>query len=151
MVAGIGLVMPVSTVMAEDPPEVNCDQNAGLNAVKDGNCAKGTGQQKDLFTSTGVVPTIINIMLFIVGILSVIMLIYGGIRYTASGGKDEHIKTAKNTIMYAIIGLIVAILGYAIVNWVLGSVGDKPGNYTDETSCKKAGYGWDGKKCVQKT
>ncbi|MNY81379.1 hypothetical protein D3C86_2229240 [compost metagenome] len=58
-------------------------------------------------------------MLFIIGALSVIMLIIGGIRYTVSGGNASAITAAKNTIMYAIVGIIVAVLAYAIVNFVL--------------------------------
>ena len=47
------------------------------------------------------------------------MLIWGGIRYTTSGGNANSVTAAKNTILYAVIGLIVAILAYAIVNWVI--------------------------------
>jgi hypothetical protein len=50
------------------------------------------------------------------------MLIYGGIRYTTSGGNANSVTAAKNTILYAIIGLVVAIFAYAIVNWVLDAV-----------------------------
>jgi len=53
----------------------------------------------------------------------VIMLIWGGIRYTTSAGNSANVTAAKNTIMYAIIGLIIAFLAFAIVNWVLVSVG----------------------------
>ena len=51
------------------------------------------------------------------------MMIYGGIRYVLSGGDNNKVKDAKNTILYAIVGLIVAILGYAIVSWVVSVVG----------------------------
>ena len=50
------------------------------------------------------------------------MLIYGGIRYTVSGGESAAVTSAKNTILYAIIGIIVALLAYAIVNFVLGNL-----------------------------
>lgn len=61
-------------------------------------------------------------MLFIVGFLSVIMLIFGGLRYIISGGNSAAVTSAKNTILYAIVGLIIAIFAYAIVNFVIGSV-----------------------------
>ena len=51
------------------------------------------------------------------------MLIIGGIRYVISGGDSKKVTDAKNTIMYAIIGLIIAILAYAIVNFVITAVG----------------------------
>ena len=85
---------------------------------------RGDGQPAELFDGgAAIVPRVINLMLFIVGILAVIMLIWGGIRYVISGGDATKVKDAKNTILYAIVGLIVAILGYAVVNWVIGVVG----------------------------
>ena len=78
---------------------------------------------QNLFTGPdSVFKTIVNVLLFLIGAISVIMLIYGGIRYTISGGNSANVTAAKNTILYAIIGLIVAFLAYAIVNWVLGAV-----------------------------
>lgn len=65
------------------------------------------------------VKKIINIMLFIVGILAVIMIIYSGILYVIAHGSQDKIKTAKTSLIYSIVGLIVAILAYAIVNFVM--------------------------------
>lgn len=90
---------------------------------------KGEGQPSSLFGgANAIIPKVINIMLFIVGILAIIMMIYGGIRYVLSGGDNNKVKDAKNTILYAVVGLVVAILGYAIVSWIVsilsgGSVG----------------------------
>ena len=75
-----------------------------------------TGTPTDL---NDVFKTIINVLLFIIGAVSVIMLIYGGIRYTTSGGNANSVTAAKNTIMYAVIGLIIAIFAFAIVNFVV--------------------------------
>ena len=66
------------------------------------------------------IKDIVNVLLFILGAIAVIMIIIGGIRYTTSNGDASNIKAAKDTILYAVIGLIVAILAYAIVNFVLG-------------------------------
>lgn len=65
--------------------------------------------------------TIVNILLFVLGAIAVIMIIIGGIRYTTSNGDAGSIKGAKDTILYSVIGLVVAILAYAIVNFVLGA------------------------------
>ena len=81
------------------------------------------GSDSTLFGgSDSIFTTIINTLLFIIGVLSVVMLIYGGIRYTISSGDAARVTAAKNTIMYAIVGLIVAFLAFAIVNWVLGAL-----------------------------
>jgi hypothetical protein len=61
-------------------------------------------------------------MLIIGGIIAVIMIILGGIRYTTSNGDQAGVKAAKDTILYAIVGLVVTISGYAIVTWVVGKL-----------------------------
>ena len=68
---------------------------------------------------TQVFRTVANILLFLVGAVAVIMLIIGGFRYVASNGDAAATKGAKDTIMYAIIGIIVAFLAYAAVNFVV--------------------------------
>ncbi|MBH1980718.1 hypothetical protein I8H83_05585 [Candidatus Saccharibacteria bacterium] len=65
------------------------------------------------------IQTVINLLLFLIGVISVIAIIIGGIRYTTSNGDAGQTKAAKDTIMYAVIGLIVAIMAYAIVRWVV--------------------------------
>lgn len=85
--------------------------------------ADPTGNQPSLFNGDdSIFVNIINALLFLIGAISVVMLIYGGIRYTSSGGNATSVTAAKNTIMYAIIGIIVAFLAFAVVNWVLGSL-----------------------------
>lgn len=69
------------------------------------------------------VKDIVNIILYVLGIVAVIMIVIGGFRYVISGGDSGAVTGAKNTILYAVIGLIVAILAYAIVNFVIKSVG----------------------------
>lgn len=93
-------------------------------AIQEGiNSAQGDGQPTQLFGGdTSIFTRVVNIMLFIVGVLSVIMLIIGGIRYVVSGGNSTAVTAAKNTILYAIVGLIVAFLAFAIVRFVLGAV-----------------------------
>ncbi|AHB42190.1 hypothetical protein RAAC3_TM7C00001G0332 [Candidatus Saccharibacteria bacterium RAAC3_TM7_1] len=66
-----------------------------------------------------VVQNIINLLLWAIGLISVIMIIIGGIRYTMSNGDANMVRAAKDTVMYAVIGLVVAILAYAIVNFVV--------------------------------
>jgi hypothetical protein len=83
--------------------------------------ARGTDQTSELFGNSGIFRTITNVLLFILGAVSVIMIIIGGLRYVISGGNATAVTAAKNTILYAIVGVIVALLAYAIVNFVLGS------------------------------
>ena len=85
------------------------------------NSARGADQPLDLFGNGGTFATITNVLLFVIGAIAVIMIVIGGLRYVISGGNTEQITAAKNTILYAIIGIIVAILAYAVINFVVGS------------------------------
>ncbi|MCQ2570875.1 MAG: pilin [Candidatus Saccharibacteria bacterium] len=98
--------------------------SSSYNPAQEGaNTAKGAGMPSELVGADGVFTKITNTVLYAVGIISVIMLIYGGLRYVISGGDSKKVTDAKNTIMYAIIGLIISILAYAIVNFVINAVG----------------------------
>lgn len=70
-------------------------------------------------TVGGIVKNITNVLFFLIGSLSVVMIIYSGIRYVTSAGNPAGIKSAKDTLMFSVIGLIVAILSYAIVNFIV--------------------------------
>ena len=84
--------------------------------------ARSDEQPTSLDGNDGVFKTIVNILLFIIGAIAVIMLVIGGIRYTISNGDSNQVTSAKNTILYAVIGLIVAILAYAVVNFVVSGI-----------------------------
>lgn len=89
----------------------------GLGAAEG---AQGLARDTD---GNSIVTTIINILLWLVVILSVIMLIFGGIKYATSAGSSEKITSAKNTIMYAIIGLIIAVFSWALISWITTTIG----------------------------
>lgn len=69
-----------------------------------------------------VVNRVVSILFIIIGIISVLMIIVGGIRYATSNGDQSAIKSAKNTILYAVVGLVVALLAFAIVNFVVARI-----------------------------
>ncbi len=92
-----------------------------LSIVDGASSARGTDQAADLFGVSGVFATLSNTMLFVVGALSVIMIIIGGLRYVISGGDSANITTAKNTILYSVVGLVVSMLAYAVINFVISS------------------------------
>lgn len=88
---------------------------AGMDA------SRGADMVASLFGQAGVFQNVTNMMLFVVGALSVIMIIIGGMRYVISGGEASKVQAAKNTILYACVGIVVALLAYAIVAFVIGS------------------------------
>lgn len=86
-------------------------------------CSQATNSQPStLFGNGGIFQTISNVLIFLVGAVSVIMLIWGGFQYVISSGDSKRVESAKNTILYAIVGIVIAILAYAIVGFVTGSL-----------------------------
>ena len=85
--------------------------------------AKGDGTADTLFGDGGVFKTVTNILLYLIGAISVIMLIIGGIRYVVSGG-DQSAVTVPKTPSHAIVGIVVAFLAFAAVNFVTTNLGN---------------------------
>lgn len=109
LVLGVGVSAPV---YAADCGVVSAGISQGAE------CAKPTNAPANLFGQNSIFVTVTNILLFIIGAIAVIMLIVGGIRYVVSAGDQTAVTSAKNTILYAIIGIIVAFLAYAAVNFI---------------------------------
>ena len=106
VICGIMFALPAST--------------AGATTLQEGaEAARCDGCPSDLFGETGVFRQVTNTVLYIVGIIAVIMLIIGGIKYVVSGGDSKKVTDAKNTVLYAIIGLVICFLAFAIVNFVI--------------------------------
>lgn len=113
-----GLAAPVSVGAFDQGLGDGAEAAQGKDQEGNAACLFG-GQGCD--GEQGLFRTITNILLFIIGAIAVIMLVIGGIRYTTSNGDSNQVTAAKNTILYAIIGIIVAILAYAVVNFVITS------------------------------
>lgn len=77
----------------------------------------------NILAAGGFVTSAINVVLVISGIIAVLMVIIGGLRYTLSGGDSAGLKSAKDTIMYALIGLAIVLLAFAIVSYVVKGIG----------------------------
>ncbi len=112
----LSLVLLPATALADSPLKQGAD-TAQPTTVQDGKTV-GTGPTH-LFGTDGVFSTIANVLIFLTGALSVIAIIFGGFRYVTSTGDAGRVKQAKDTILYGVIGLVVALLAYAIVNFVL--------------------------------
>lgn len=78
-----------------------------------------TGQTSNLM---GTLNTVINVVLGVIGFIAVVMIILGGISFTTSQGDTAKTTKARNTILYGVVGLVIALLAFAVVNFVLNSV-----------------------------
>jgi uncharacterized membrane protein YeaQ/YmgE (transglycosylase-associated protein family) len=97
-----------------------CDPSLGITGGAE--CAKGGGAASSLPTLIGVIS---NVIFGLVGSIAVLYLILGGISYITSQGDQKKIEGAKNTILYAIIGIVVVIASYALASFVIGQFANK--------------------------
>lgn len=102
-----------ATVVAQNATDV-----CGGVALTGGSCSGSTsGPSVD-----STIKLVVNILSTLVGVVSVIMVIIGGLKYITSSGDSNNISSAKNTILYAVIGLIIVALAQVMVRFVLNKV-----------------------------
>lgn len=115
-----GLLLPAAqvgaTVSIGDVKAETCSQTGGTFNTTSKQCE---GQKRGVVQT---VQKIINVLLFILGIIAVIVIVIGGVMYATSGGNAEQTKKAKDAILYAIIGIVVAVMAYAIVGFVTQNI-----------------------------
>ncbi|MDB5164948.1 MAG: rane protein [Candidatus Saccharibacteria bacterium] len=93
--------------------------NSTTSGSLSGGCQGDTSLNENSIASIG--KKVVTIFSYIVGVISILMIIYGGFRYITSGGDSGNVGNAKNTIIYALIGLIIVALAQAIVHFVLNT------------------------------
>lgn len=120
IIAAFWLILAPAGIVVSSVYQV---QAAPQDAICEGiGSAAGTSGCAERAEDTSIneaLATVVNILSIILGIASVIMIIYGGFRYITSGGDASRVSSAKNTILYALIGLLVAFLAQAIVFFVI--------------------------------
>lgn len=122
------LAAPVAVAPAVSAADNNIQGCLGGGAtlqLGDGNECAAPENEQGTERVQEVITTIVNIFSAIVGIVSVIMIIYGGFKYISSGGDSNKVGEAKNTIIYAVIGLVIVAFAQFIVQFVLGKVTDQ--------------------------
>ena len=112
-IAGVVALFGTGSVLALDPLKAGCD-----NAPSSEFCQQTKNAKQTVPT---LVQNIVTTLLYVLGVISVIMIIVGGIQYALGGGDSNQLTRAKNTILYAIIGLVVALLSYGIIYFILNA------------------------------
>lgn len=84
----------------------------------------GTARNVDIpsVSADSIVQNIVSTVFFIIGFISIIMILVGSFRFLTSNGDSSKNKQARMTLTYAIVGLIVSISAYSIITWVLGNI-----------------------------
>ncbi|MCA1807366.1 MAG: hypothetical protein LC687_05920 [Actinobacteria bacterium] len=108
--------------------------SAQLESVRDG--INKTGDDLNKGDAEGqvdsLVATIIDILSLIIGIIAVIMIIVGGLKYILSSGDASNVTSAKNTILYAIVGLVIVAFAQAIVAFAIDTADPEPQNQQNQ-------------------
>jgi len=120
------LLFPVlSPALAGALPPPNIGQNLCTGTTL--NVAANTATCNDNSSNNtiqNVTTTVVNVLSLVVGLISVIFLIFGGFKYVTSGGDSGKVTSAKSTILYALIGLVIVAIAQAVVRVVLGKAND---------------------------
>ena len=114
----------------------NVSAQAANSVVKKGITTATTAdmENKSIAGEGGLISILINFLLWTVGILSVVMIIFSGFRYITSAGDAAKTKSAQTALTYSIVGLIVAVFAWAIVNIVLDRIGVKTSSNSTNSS-----------------
>ncbi|HSX06238.1 MAG TPA: pilin [Candidatus Saccharimonadia bacterium] len=120
---GLGSMMP-ALVSADPPVTIPQPQTAQQAVCQTLDPADTTNTCKDKnpkgsLSIDSIIKTIVNIFSFVIGVVAVIMIMVSGYRYISSGGDSSKVASARSTITYAIIGLVVTALAQGIVRFVL--------------------------------
>lgn len=134
IIASLSLILSLSValpVYAADSAQTAACEGIGLTSDNK-TCSDDAGNP----TVTGAVHTAVNILSYIVGIAAIIMIIIGSFKYVTSSGDSNRISSAKSTIMYALIGLVVAALAQVLVVFVFKQATTLPPAAPAEQPCK---------------
>lgn len=117
-------IVPLALPVAVGAQDIQGNICAGANLeVGNTDCEQGAPED----TVNNIIKTVIDIFSLVVGVVSVIMIIIGGLKYITSGGDSGNVSGAKNTILYAIVGLVIVALAQIIVRFVLNRVSNPSG------------------------
>lgn len=95
------------------------DNVQAVNVIKDNQSGVFKEATDQDIRKTDTIKNITNILLYMLGIIAVVAIIIGGMKYVLANGDASKIKSSKDIIMYAVIGLIVAIMAWGIVSFVV--------------------------------
>jgi len=123
LASALAIMAPAAGALADTSVQnsinnsLKCGSNLQLTP-NGGNC--DIGQSTTDFNKK--IQHFINLISAVVGLVAVVMIIFGGFRYVTSGGSDTSVTSAKNTILYAIIGLIIVAMSQLLVHFVIGNL-----------------------------
>lgn len=123
----LALVLLGSLVFALPPQSLqaqtlfpSCDGDAANSAVCQGKDKPEKPECNSFYGKCGVLTKAVSLVAIVTGVVAVVMIIIGGFKFVTASGDPANVKSAKNTILFAIVGLVVAAIGGAIIRFVIG-------------------------------
>lgn len=111
--------VPDSNSAIDDPFKANCSGAAASSSSFCKNAKEEKANRTLVYGENSLIVQVAQLIVFLTGLISVIMIIIGGFKYIVSNGDANGVTSAKNTIMYAVVGLVVAVSCQFIVSFVL--------------------------------
>ena len=111
------LLTPIYALASVAPSNATTSACSGIQQLDSSQSCGSSGG-----SSVGsIISDVVNILSLVLGAIAIIMIIVSGIRFATSGGGSNGVSSAKNTLIYAIVGLVIAALAQVIVHWVIGT------------------------------
>lgn len=115
----LGVAMPLRVHAVVDPTKAVCQADRDAQNSEFCKNVRQENNRSILYGRKSLMGNILQTVIYLTGAIAVILIIIGGIRYVLSAGDSNAVQGAKNTVMYAAIGLAVAIFAQTIVSFVL--------------------------------
>lgn len=123
-VAAVTMVLAPVPVLVGTASAVDCGNSPAAKQVLSGLSGDQVGGNCGQNRVNNLFANVVNIMSIIVGVTSVIVIIYAGFKYITSGGEQGRVANAKSTLLYALVGIAVAALAQLLVHFVLFQTSD---------------------------
>ena len=140
VVAILGLNLVVQPVRAFTCPDGSVRAGDSVGVASQCNVPK----DEEGGSVNDVIASIVNFLIGITAVIAVFVIVIAGIQMATSQGEATKVAKARNMILYGLVGLVIAVFAYAIVNFVIVRLfGPSADTYSTAADCQNAGYTWD--------
>lgn len=117
----LAVMLPMQPALAANVLNPACEKNPNATLCKD-NKVTQTPSNNSIYGPNSILASVVKLLSILIGVISIIMIIIGGLRYVTSNGDPNSTNGARNTIIYALVGLVVAVSGQALIAFVINKL-----------------------------
>ncbi len=118
------IIISLTFISANNSLALSCSVNlkpSSKLALQGATELGGSCSGKTITAPGGLVTTIVNIITYVAGVIVIFMIIFAGFRYITSTGDANKVNSAKNTLLYAIVGIIIIVMAQVIVHYIINA------------------------------